>query len=504
MCAKGYRAVLLVAPVGSGKTHIACMVCYDVLMNGKADFWMGAHRKELIDQPIDRLHQFGIPSNRHSPGHKADTSWPVNVFSVDTLANREIKPCRSKAVVFIDEAHRVVGARWMEQVERFRQAYGNENVWFALLTATPYRLDGRSLGDVADSLIEVTSPRELIERGVIMEPTVYGEPAPDMSNVHHRGGEYVPSEVEALINTKSLVGDIVQTWIKKSGGAPSVYFAASIAHSKHLVERFKEVGIRAEHLDGTTPTELRSRILARLAIGGRGSGHPEALDVVCNVDVLREGWDSESDYNRVLSDPTLWLGHSYPPDYQPLEVLGDCAPTESACSYRQREGRVCRSHPRKRSAIILSHAGNHLRHGFLRDHEGFGLDDRQAKNALERKARVVAVSARHCKSCLAVWPSDTTTCSCGASLAPAPRMPEETKGELKNVTNAFVIRPPDPREEFEYLINLWRWWARKNREATSKGGKARPDTVIPSIFQKRYRRWPSREVVRDARKEAGV
>ncbi len=480
------------------------MVCYDVLMNGKADFWMGAHRKELIDQPIDRLHTFGIPANRHSPGHKTDKDWPVNVFSVDTLARREIVPSRKKAVVFIDEAHRVVGARWMEQVNRFRQAYGEENVWFALLTATPYRLDGRSLGDVADELVEVTTPRELIERGVIMEPVVYGEAAPDMTGVHHRGGDFSPDEVDARVNTKSLVGDVVQTWIKKSGGAPSVYFAASIAHSQHLVERFREVNVRAEHLDGTTPTEQRSRILARLAIGGRGSDHPEALDVVCNVDVLREGWDSESDYTRVLNDRSLWLGQSYPPEYQPLEVLGDCAPTESACSYRQREGRVCRTHERKRRAIILSHAGNHLRHGFLRDHEGFGLDDRQTKDTIQRKARVASVTSRSCKQCLAVWPSDTETCSCGASLAPAPRMPTEQDVELKNVTNAFVIRPPDPREEFAYLINLWKWWARRNREKAAQGKPPSSETSLAAIFQKRYHRWPSRDVLKAARKEAGV
>lgn len=504
LCMEGKRAVLLVAPVGSGKTHIACMIAYDVLMRDKADFWMGAHRKELIDQPIARLWKFGIPANRHSPGHKTDPDWPINVFSVDTLAKREIKKCRPRAVVVIDEAHRVVGARWMEQVSRFRAAYGENNVWFALLTATPYRLDGRSLGDVADALVEVTTPRLLIEQGIIMEPRVYGEEPVDMTGVRRVGGDFDPVEKERRVNTSKLVGDVVATWIRKAGGAPSVYFAAGIAHSRHLVERFREVGVRAEHLDGKTPDDERARILARLAIGGRGSDHPEALDVVCNCDILREGWDSESDYERVLKDRSLWLGHSYPPEYQPLEVLGDCSPTQSCCSYRQREGRVCRTHARKTRAVLISHAGNHLTHGFLRDHEGFSLDDRQIKETLERKARVAAYTARQCRECLATWPPDTETCSCGASLAPPPKILRESDAELTEVTNTFVVRPPDPREEYKYLVNLWKWWARKNLELVSRGKAARTEIQLAWIFKKKYSRWPAQPVLKAARQEAGV
>ena len=48
------------------------------------------------------------------------------------------------------------------------------------------------------------------------------------------------------------------------------------------------LGIRAAHLDGSTPPKERKRILARSSIRGFASNHPDGLDVVCNVDVLRK------------------------------------------------------------------------------------------------------------------------------------------------------------------------------------------------------------------------
>jgi DNA repair protein RadD len=65
-------------------------------------------------------------------------------------------------------------------------------------------------------------------------------------------------------------------------GAP-VVFAVNVAHSLHLRDEFVKSGVRAEQLDGSTPTEVRDAILKRLALG--------ETEVVCNCMVLTEGWD---------------------------------------------------------------------------------------------------------------------------------------------------------------------------------------------------------------------
>lgn len=505
----GRMALIAVAPVGAGKTIMMAQVAADTFMKGRADFWHIAHRRELIEQPFNKLAKFNLPVTRVLAGERPDPASAMHVASVATLANRPLHKTRRMAIVSVDEGHRVVGPSYMKLLDRFYELYGREHVYVLVWTATPYRLDGRSLGDVADSLIEITTPTALFEKGLLMEPTVIGFDEPDMSGVNHRGGDFVREAVAERVDKPRIVGNVVDQWLKHSHGEPSVYFACSIAHSHHVVDRFLSVGIRAAHLDGETPLAERSRILARLAIGGRGSDHPEALDVVVNVDVLREGWDSESDYDRVLADQTLWLGKSHPPAYVPLAVLGDLDPTESCCAYRQREGRVCRTHARKRRALLLSHSGNWKRHGFLRHHYGFVLDagDTSRKNleTIQQRTRAAVYSARHCPACLSVWPPTTETCSCGQALGKPPELPEEDDSvQLSEIKNPPYIAPPNPSEERLYLRGLWLWWKRNNTARVANGKKPVAEMQIRVLFNKRYNRWPAQQMMLDARRDAGV
>lgn len=512
----GARAVLGVAPVGAGKTRMTAMVAEDRFARGAADFWHLAHRRELIEQPWNLLRSYGLPATRVLAGESPDPSSPLHVASADTIWNRRIVPCRKTAVISVDEAHRVVGPRYTALIARFGEAYGPENVRLVLWTATPYRLDGRPLGDVADALTEIATPGELIDRGILMDPLVVGAEDPDLSGVGRRAGEWVKEAVAERVNTAKLVGNVVSEYARLSGGAPAVYFAVSVAHSLHVAERLRAAGVRAEHLDATTPKEKRSRVLAGLAIGGRGSTHPDAVDVVVNVDVLREGWDSESDYRRVLEDfPDMWLGRSFPPEYVPLEVLGDLDPTESCCAYQQRVGRVTRTHPRKLRAVVISHSGNWQRHPFLRDHHGFALDRPVTPgNASGTRSKAVAAgsgySPRRCSSCLAAWPPGTILCDpgrggCGADLSPPPAdLPEETDDRLAPVSRETHAAPPPPDPALDRIVlrNLWARWLRGNARRKADGKPPAKAGQVAAIFRQQTGRWPPPEMSLAARRQA--
>jgi superfamily II DNA or RNA helicase len=92
----------------------------------------------------------------------------------------------------------------------------------------------------------------------------------------------------------------------------------------------------AEHIDGTTPSDERDAILARLASG--------AVEVVCNYGVLTEGWDSPTASCVVLARPTKHHG-----------------------LFRQMVGRVLRPAPGKTDALVLDHAGAVFEHGFIEE-----------------------------------------------------------------------------------------------------------------------------------------
>lgn len=496
---EGKRATLLVLPTGGGKTHIGHMIVERALARGNTDVWWFAHRRELIEQPVSRFEKSGIPCAVVMGSRRLRSGAEVRVASVQTAVRRELSPHHRRALVFIDEAHRVRSRTYQEGVlARLREAY--EELFLVLLTATPYRLDGKALSDVADSLSEVSTPKELIEGGYICDPIVYGAYTPDLRGVHKEHGEYVQSELDERIDQPKLVGSIVEHYLRLGEGRPAICFARRVVDSLAVVEKLQSAGIRAAHLDADTPALERNRALARLAIGGMDSSHPEALDVLSQCALLQEGWDSESDYERVLKDKSLWLGRSYPPPYRPLCVLIDAAPTASMCAYRQREGRVTRVHRDKPWARILSHSGNWERHGFLIQHEGFELDTPLVLPGVRRNsAEGAVVGIRRCPECMAVWPAGTETCgACGASLLPPTEVLEEAPGELVEVKpdERRVFATPPAQEA--YLREQYANWMRENQRR-ELGGRPPVRAGFPKVmFKQRFGRWPDQALLQRA------
>jgi DNA repair protein RadD len=221
-------------------------------------------------------------------------------------------------LIVVDECHHARARTWQEIIE----AYPNAVVLG--LTATPARGDGRGLGNIFDCLIESATIKELIERGFLVSPVYYAPTRrPDLEGVHIRRGDYVESELAERMNTAKLVGDIVEHYHRiTKAQRHTVIFCVNVAHSRAVRDALRRSGVLAEHIDGSTPAEERDAILARLKDG--------SVDVVCNCQVLTEGWDCP---------------------------VADCVilarPTKSLVLFRQMVGRALRSHPGKPDALVI-------------------------------------------------------------------------------------------------------------------------------------------------------
>src|SRR4029077_11973084 len=118
----------------------------------------------------------------------------------------------------------------------------------------------------------------------------------------------------------------------------------------HLCEEFCKSGVRAAHIDGSTPKEERDEILQRLSDAD--------LELVTNCMVLTEGWDQPDVACCVLARPTKSMG-----------------------LYRQMAGRVIRPASGKDMALILDHAGGTFQQGCVEDEWTWTLDpDDRATN----------------------------------------------------------------------------------------------------------------------------
>ena len=417
----GARRILMVAPTGAGKTTIAGHIITSALDRGQRTLFV-AHRRELISQAYGRLVQMGVPDGRVGVIMGADTlrrrpGAMVQVASIDTLRHRP-KPVAN--IIFIDEAHRALAASYRDLSSYYPGAI------HLGLTATPQRADGKGLGEQYDELILVASPKELIAEGYLVAPRVFTVPKGALAGLDQvgvRGGDYDEASLAKLLDRPVLIGDIVAHWLKHAAGVRTVVFAVSVAHSRHIAERFRDACIPAEHLDGTTPAADRESILRRLDRG-------ETL-VVVNVGVLCEGFDLPSLKCAVLARPT-----------------------KSVSLYLQQAGRIVRPW-QGQPAILLDHGGCAMEHGLPQDDREFSLDDRpkQRRGGAGQHANAVKI----CDECLAVSPAGAKVCDVCGFVFRREELPDEEAGELVEITASPALRsrrPPRVAATADYYQHL--------------------------------------------------
>ena len=309
-------------------------------------------------------------------------------------------------IVFVDEAHHCRANTYRKILESYPDAK------IIGLTATPCRRDGRGLGATFDTMIECPQISDLIADGYLVTTRVFAPTTPDLKGVRVRQGDYVESELADRMDWPKLVGDIVAHWHRLAERRQTVVFATSVAHSINLKDEFVKSGVRAEHIDGSTPKEERDETLKRLSDGD--------LELVTNCMVLTEGWDQPDVSCCVLARPTKSMG-----------------------LYRQMAGRVIRPAPGKTDALILDHAGATFLHGFLEDPVIWTLSEDKRAEAPAQVSRGLAAEREllTCSKCSAVRTAGKPCPECGFM----PKRPGEylsvRDGELARLDRNGIVRP---------------------------------------------------------------
>lgn len=344
---QGFKAPCIVLGCGGGKSIITADMARKVTSKGKRVLFL-VHRQELLQQIFGTFVRYGV-----------DMRY-CDVMMVQT-ATRRIKKLQRPALIITDENHHSVATSYKRIYDAF------PGVPRVGVTATPVRLNGDGLGDVNDTLIVGPSTKWLIENNYLAPYDYYAPSVADLTGLHIKMGEFIASEIEGHMIKKAVFGDVIQYYRHYADGKKAICYCATLKHSIATAQAFSEAGISAVHIDGMTPPAQRRQIISDFRAG--------KIQILCNVDLISEGFDV--------------------PDCECAILL---RPTQSLTLYIQQSMRCMRYRPDKR-AIILDHVGNYARFGLPDEDRVWTLDKKERKRKRKQEDEEIAQRIKQCPEC---------------------------------------------------------------------------------------------------------
>ena len=387
----GHRTPMLQGPVGFGKTVVASSIIQGALAKGNRVCFV-APAVTLIDQTVQRLWEDGIEDVGviQADHPMTDYSKPVQVASAQTIEKRDFNRLDFQ-VVIVDEAH-IMRKRILQWI----------NDWSAVpflgLSATPW---SRGLGKFYDDLLIPATTQQLIDEGSLSPFRVYAPSSPDLSGVRVLAGDYNQGQLSQAMQRNTLVADVVDTWIARGEGRPTIAFCVDCAHAQSVQAEFLAKGVNAAYIDAFTPREERLAIFKRFTAGE----HP----VMCNVGTLVAGVDLD------------------------VRCIILARPTKSEMRFVQMIGRGLRTAPGKDDCLILDHSDTHFRLGFVTDIHHETLCDGAPKESSSTSKDDEEPKAKTCSKCGALRPPRVHICSACGFAAQKQSKVENVAGELSEL-----------------------------------------------------------------------
>jgi len=371
----------VVIPTGGGKTPVIATICRDAVSLWSGRVIVLAHVKELLSQTIEKLHaiapdlwlQIGV----YSAGLASrDTTHPIIVAGIQSVYQKA-KELGSFDIAVIDESHLIppegdgMYRRFIEDARTL-----NPNLRVIGLTATPFRMSSGPIcvpapEGILNAVCYEVGVRELIAEGYLAKlKSKAGKFKPNTDALHIRAGEFVPAEVEALMDQDMLVysacREIVEQ-VTNSGRKACLIFTAGVKHGQHVAQVIEQISKEeCGFVDGQTPSVFRDQIIRRFREGD--------LRYLANVNVLTTGFDAPN-----------------------VDCVALLRPTASPGLYYQMVGRGFRLAPGKDDCLVLDFGGNVVRHGPVDALRGERADEREGGEAQAGRDRSLeAHGARVC------------------------------------------------------------------------------------------------------------
>jgi ribonuclease E len=283
------------------------------------------HRRNLVDQFIGEITDRGYKERLRPPlmGNRDDAEGPVTVETYQWFVRNHKKVSDAYSVVICDEAHTALGEKTSACIRAWPGPV------FIGMTATG-ALIARHVADLFPTQTSRFDLAQAARRGVISPLRCLrippGPGVRTIAKVPLRKGEvdqdFDQEELAALLDQGPFNFAIADLYKSRFRKTPGVLYTAGVQHAHNVAEAFRAVGINAQAVSGQTPKRELAEILAGFERG--------EVDVLCNAQLLAEGWNSPR-----------------------ATICMHLAPTASRRIYQQRVGRVTRRAPGKEAGLVI-------------------------------------------------------------------------------------------------------------------------------------------------------
>lgn len=280
---QGITKQLIVQATGTGKR----LQAVDITRHFKRTLFL-AHREELIMQAWEEIEALFPFQTGIVKGSRFEIDKRIIVASVQTLYNRidKINP-KTFDLVIIDEAHHYVSPTYLKTVRHFEPKL--QTAW----TATPKRLDGLSLSNIAQEIVFEYRIQDGIREKWLAPIVAYQvSTGTDISKVKRTAGDFNLGELSAKVDTPERNKKIVEKYLQYTPGRQAMAYCVDIDHAYHLKEAFTKAGINC---DTVVSDESRCPNRAEIIQDFKDKN----ITVLTNVNILTEGFDY-SDVGAVL------------------------------------------------------------------------------------------------------------------------------------------------------------------------------------------------------------
>jgi len=302
------------APTGSGKTITFCALA--AALDGSALILVP--RRNLAEQTATALQTF-FPSLKFTVDGVAGIGTPGVTICTYQAALRHVDEADWESVTLLvcDEAHTTLGQQTRKMIDNAINAI------VVGFTATPATTTGhveQVFGPVATTL----DRQAAIDRGILCPlRSLRVERAVDLSDVTRVRGDFDQASLGRALDRALWHRACADVWSEhfQPLGLAGVAYTATVAQAHALADEMVERGVRAAAVSGQTQSRELQKVLRQFGAG--------EIDVLCNADLLTEGWDETR-----------------------AAVVMHLAPTTSERVFVQRLGRVMRPAPEKEAVSV--------------------------------------------------------------------------------------------------------------------------------------------------------